>query len=518
MRWLAGVLLMFLAAAAGVSDAQAPRRVALVIANARYASANILTNPPNDVRIVADALRRAGFQTVDLKPDLSIAAFRIALRDFRAKADGAQIALIYYAGHGIEANGKNWLIPTDAALNTDRDLQDEAIDLDRVMDDVSGASLRVVILDSCRDNPFGRSWRRGTRAVTRGLGAIDADDVLVIYAAAPGQTASDGQGSVNSPFATALAKHLLQADLPIQLLGGAVRDDVLTATGGAQRPFVSSSITGTPFYLVPRSAPAPTPQVQPPRPQTGTPVVAAPAVVRRVGEQFSDCQGCPSLIVVGAGAFRMGDDASDPDERPAHTVQFARPFAIMKFEVTFNDFDACAAGGGCDRYRPRDGGWGRGNYPAINVNYGDASRFAVWMSSRTGQRYRLPTEAEWEYAARGGATTPFATGATLTAAQANFAKSRNRTTQVGTYAANAIGLADVHGNVAEWTLDCWGADYTGAPREGSTMPPVAACAQRSLRGGSWNISEPQRLRLGNRAGSPPDTRDDTIGFRLVREL
>jgi formylglycine-generating enzyme required for sulfatase activity len=502
MRWISGVVAAFVLLAVSAS-AQAPRRAALVIANAVYAHAGRLANPPNDARAVADSLRRAGFQSVDLKADVSIANFRAALRDFRAKADGAQIALVYYAGHGIEANGRNWLIPVDAKLAADRDLQDEAIDLDRVLDDVSGAALRVVILDSCRDNPFGRSWSRGTRAVTRGLGAIDADDVLVIFAAAPGQTASDGEGA-NSPFATALARRLPQQDLPIQLLGGVVRDDVLAATDGVQRPFVSASITGTPFYLMPRAA--------------QTPAVAAPAapVTRRPGENFTDCQGCPALVVMAAGSFRMGDDASDPDERPAHAVQFPRPFAIMKYEATFNDYDACVADRACDR--PRDNGWGRNNYPVINVSYVDAQRYAAWMSRRTGARYRLPTEAEWEYAARGGVTTPFTFGAAITTAQVNYAKAVGRTTQVGRYPPNAVGLYDVQGNVAEWVLDCWSADYVGAPSQGSAPPPEGACGRRGARGGSWNIGEAPRLRLGNRAGAPPETRDDTIGFRLVREL
>jgi formylglycine-generating enzyme required for sulfatase activity len=515
MRWI-GTLLAFLVLAALPASAQGPRRVALVVANATYAHASRLANPLNDARLVADGLRRAGFQTVDLRTDVPIATFRTALRDFRAKADGAQVALVYYAGHGIEAAGRNWLIPVDAMLAADRDLQDEAIDLDRVLDDVSGAQLRVVVLDSCRDNPFGRTWRRGTRAVTRGLGPVDVDDVLVIYAAAPGQTASDGEGRANSPFAAALAKRLPQADLPIQLLGGTVRDDVLAATGGVQRPFVSASITGTPFYLVPRTPTPPATQTSAPPPGSPQSPATNPNVARRAGESFTDCRGCPTLVVLGAGSFRMGDDAGDPDERPAHQVSFARPYAIMKYETTFNDWDACVAERACPR--ARDSGWGRNNYPVINVSHADAQAYAAWLSRRTGARYRLPTEAEWEFAARAGESAHYVFGASITTAQANYAKVRNRTAQVGSYGANRIGLHDVHGNVAEWTLDCWGADYTGAPREGSTLPPAGACAQRSVRGGSWNISEPGRIRFGNRAGAPPDTRDDTIGFRLVREM
>lgn len=250
MRWLLQLLAVVLLLSLPAAAQTAPRRVALVIGNAAYAHAGRLANPPNDARLVANALAQAGFQTVDARSDLGFQAFGRALRDFRTRANGAQVALVYYAGHGIEGNGKNWLIPTDAVLGSEFDLTYEAISLDQVMDALTGADLRVVILDACRDNPLGRSWNRGTRAVARGLAPVEADDVLVIYAAAPGQTAADGVGAVNSPFATALARRLPEVGLPIQLLGGRVRDDVLRATGSTQRPFVSASITGEPFYLV----------------------------------------------------------------------------------------------------------------------------------------------------------------------------------------------------------------------------------------------------------------------------
>ena len=244
--WLATALTL----ATLPASAQAPRRVALVIGNAVYDHAGRLANPPNDTRLVAGALAQAGFQTVDAKSDLGYQAFGRALRDFRARAAGAQVALVYYAGHGIEGSGKNWLIPVDATLGSEYDLNYEAINLEQVMDALSGADLRVVILDACRDNPLGRNWTRGTRAVSRGLAPVEADDVLVIYAAAPGMTAADGAVAANSPFATALARRLPEPGLAIQLLGGRVRDDVLRATGNVQRPFVSASITGEPIYLV----------------------------------------------------------------------------------------------------------------------------------------------------------------------------------------------------------------------------------------------------------------------------
>lgn len=225
------------------------KRVALIVGNAQYENTSTLANPANDAEVVAASARKAGFDDVTVAQNLSIKEFQGALRDFRTKANGADVAMVYYAGHGIEGQGKNWLIPVDAELNADLDLPYEALNLDRVVEAVSGAQIRMVVLDACRNNPFAGTWKSETRSLARGLAGIDADDILVIYAAAPGQTAVDGDGN-NSPFASSFANRLPQAGLPVQLLGGMVRDDVLTATGGAQRPFVSASITGTPVYLV----------------------------------------------------------------------------------------------------------------------------------------------------------------------------------------------------------------------------------------------------------------------------
>lgn len=230
------------------------KKVALIIGNSEYLLTSPLANPSGDAGLIAESAKQAGFDVVTVTRDLDIGSFQKVLRNFRNSADGAEVAMVYYAGHGIEGQGKNWLIPVDAELGTARDLPYEAVELDRVMETIAGARMRIVILDACRNNPFARTWKSSTRAVTNGLAGMDVDDFLIIYSAAPGQTAKDGAGA-NSPFATSLAKRLPQPDLPLQLLGGTVRDDVLKATGGDQRPFVSASITGTPVYLVPRSAP-----------------------------------------------------------------------------------------------------------------------------------------------------------------------------------------------------------------------------------------------------------------------
>ena len=234
----------------GGAFAQAQKRVALVIGNAAYKLGDKLANPINDAKIIGAALKIARFETIELKPDLNITEFRQSLRRFQSQADGAEVALVYFAGHGVEVGGVNWLIPTDAELPETRDLEYEAIKLDLVLQALAGARIRILVLDACRNNPFGRSWQSGSRLVARGLSRQEADNVLVLFAAAPGQVASDGVGT-NSPFASAVAKRLPEEGLAIQMLGGRVRDDVIASTGDSQRPFVSASITGEPFYLVP---------------------------------------------------------------------------------------------------------------------------------------------------------------------------------------------------------------------------------------------------------------------------
>jgi uncharacterized caspase-like protein len=269
--------------------AEAARKVALVIGNAAYANTTSLDNPPNDVRLVAQSARDAGFD-VTLAENLANGDFQQTLREFRIRADGAEIAMIYYAGHAIEGQGRNWLIPTDARLETEFDLPYEAINLDRLLESVTGARTRMLVLDSCRNNPFGNSWRRGVRAVGQGLSGIEIDDVLIIFAAAPGQVAQDGDGA-NSPFAASLARRLGEPGLPVQLLGGAIRDDVLTSTGGKQRPFVSASMTGTPIYIVPQRAAA---------------AASAPSSNDRTALEALAWQGAASANTVGAYRSFLG--------------------------------------------------------------------------------------------------------------------------------------------------------------------------------------------------------------------
>ena len=253
---------------------------------------------------------------------------------------------------------------------------------------------------------------------------------------------------------------------------------------------------------------------------------------------FSDslqggAQSGPEMVALPTGRFSMGSPIGeanrDSDEGPARTVTISRRIAMSRHEVTFTDYDrfADAVTG---RSRPSDQTWGRSTRPVINVTREDAKAYATWLSTQTGKTYRLPTEAEWEYAARAGTTTAYSFGASITCSQARYARfsggscdnsaANRRTVAVGGFAANAFGLYDVHGNVAEWVEDCYVNTYTGAPTNGSARTTGCEARPRAItRGGSW--SDPaQFLRSAGRApwSSPSSNRSSERGFRLVKDL
>jgi len=213
----------------------AERRVALVIGNSAYKNVARLTNPANDATLVGDMFKKAGFDAIDVKLDLNVAEMRKALRDFGGKVRDAEVAVIYYAGHGIELDGTNYLIPTDAALETDSDVLDETIALDRALFAVEPAKqLRLIILDACRDNPFAKTMKRtiASRAIGRGLAKVEptSPNTMIAFAAKAGSTASDGDAK-NSPFSAALVERLPTPGLDLGKALRFVRDDVLKNTG-----------------------------------------------------------------------------------------------------------------------------------------------------------------------------------------------------------------------------------------------------------------------------------------------
>jgi formylglycine-generating enzyme required for sulfatase activity len=244
-----------------------------------------------------------------------------------------------------------------------------------------------------------------------------------------------------------------------------------------------------------------------------------------------DFPEAPEMMMIPAGNFIMG---SPPDERgrkasegPQHSVEIAHAFALSRDLVTFDEWEACAEDGGCRHYFPPDEHWGRDTRPVINVSWSDAQDYVAWLSAKTGKSYRLPTEAEWEYAARAGTTTPYYFGFELNTGEANYdgvdypdAGSpgiyRQTTTPVGSFPPNAFGLTDMEGDVWEWTEDCWNADYRGAPSDGSARAS-GDCNRRVVRGGAFN-NTPAYARSAFRFWEVGELRSAFIGFRVARDL
>lgn len=251
---------------AALTPALAEKRVALVIGNSDYQNVAPLTNPSNDAAAIAAILTKANFDVVDAKSNLTGIEMKRTLRDFGNKVRDADVAVIYYAGHGIELEGSNYLIPVDAKLEIDTDVLDEAFPLDRFVVAADPAKqLRLIILDACRDNPFNKTMKRtiGSRAVGRGLAKVEPTNpnTLIAFAAKAGSTASDGEGK-NSPFAAALVNHMTKPGLDLRKAFGYVRDDVLKATSNKQEPFVYGSLGGNDVSLVPAVVAAPTVSTQ----------------------------------------------------------------------------------------------------------------------------------------------------------------------------------------------------------------------------------------------------------------
>ncbi len=258
-------------------------------------------------------------------------------------------------------------------------------------------------------------------------------------------------------------------------------------------------------------------------------------------EWFKDHEVGPEMVVVPAGEFTMGSNLADitalkkeyssdwfDHEAPQRFVTIKAPFAVGRFAVTFDEWDACVADGGCERYRPPDQGWGRGSRPVINVSWDDALAYVVWLSSKTGKTYRLLSEAEWEYAARAGTEKAFWWGDAIEATQANYdgnctfrggtkGEYREKTIPVDIFDPNPWGLYNVHGNVWEWVADIWHDNYNGAPRDGSAWYESGDARIRVVRGGSWG-DDPQGLRAASRSRVTTDFRNSDLGIRVGRML
>ena len=239
---------------------------------------------------------------------------------------------------------------------------------------------------------------------------------------------------------------------------------------------------------------------------------------RLPGETFRDCPECVELVVVPAGEYQMGSNAKAA-EAPVHKVTIKKDLAIGRREVTFAEWDRCVTAGAC-KYSPPDPAWGRGDEPVTNVSWDDAKDFVAWLAKKTGKPYRLPSEAEWEYAARGGSALPFWWGKAVGTGRAQCADcgvgETGRPVVVGSFRPNAFGLYDTAGNAAEWVEDCWTPSYRGAPNDGSAWMS-GDCSLHVLRGGSFN-DKAEKVGSASRFRYDEDVRYYANGFRVARDL
>lgn len=521
-------------AAEGLSQ-QRSSRVALVIGNANYPDASTpLSTTIRDARTLADEFRRSEFE-VDLKEDLTKEQMQRAIDAFTGKIQNGTAALFYFNGYGLQVGRQTYLVPVNAQMWSEADVRRDGISIEGIMTEMhrKGANVKIVIIDAARRNPFERRFRTSAQ----GLAAIDAPNgTLAMCSAAPGKVINEGSGT-NSLFVSELIKELRSPNLTAEEVFNRARIGVSRASNGEQVPWVLSSLseifyfgsrpssTGPAAQPLPRTQPQSQPQpqsappAQPPQARTQPRPAPAPSTSSQYqpGHIFRDCGDCTELVVVPSGSFSMGS-ASDY-ENPVHRVTIAKPFAIGRYEITFDEWDRCVDAGGC-KYRPNDRDWGRGDRPVINVSWVDVKAFLTWLSQRTGHTYRLPTEAEWEYAARGGTDATFWWGREIGTRHANCVDCKTgeapKTVPVGSFKPNAFGLFDTAGNAAEWVEDCWNDNYRGAPAAGEAWS-TGQCRLRVLRGGAFD-SHSRYLRSSSRFRYDSDVRYTANGFRVVREL
>ncbi|MBW9107189.1 SUMF1/EgtB/PvdO family nonheme iron enzyme [Paraburkholderia phenoliruptrix] len=624
-------------------------RIALVIGNGAYGQhdpiggdpANVIEqNAPRDAQALAHRLSALGYQ-VTLLADATSQQMQRAIDEFRERLRAGGVGLFYFAGHGMRIGTQTLLVPAGLDMRSPASPIREGIDLDSVLQAMHASrsgGLNIAILDTCLDNPF-------TGEVVASAAALPPH-TLVAYATARGGFAADGlrHGIYTHALLRALDETPAQ---PLMSLFANVASQVRLATGGAQQPWIASSLPvtaavtrsatvasagsgasdetvvaphsrgilpkdsseqyeitfwnsikdsnypadyeaylkaypngrfatlaharidrlraasnaptpGAPTQQASSSAtPATAPQ-QTTRPATSTapapgapsssaaqdrqragaatpaasaaspPVPPAPPVsvaaqkpVSRapVAGESRDCAACPIMIALPAGSFSMGSNSDDPSEKPVHHVTIGAPFAIGKYEVTVEQWNACVAANACARLTPETNA--NKAAPARDLSWDDAQQYVKWLSKTTGKPYRLPTEAEWEYAVRGGTTTAYWWGDQMRKGNANCKDCgepwhKEGPEAAGSFAANPYGLYDMNGSVWEWTADCWHNSYQSAPVDGRAWESPS-CDMRVIRGGSWREGAGYML-SATRFKYSAGVRQSQDGLRVVKDL
>jgi len=512
------------------------QRVALVIGNSNYPG-DLLPNPVHDAEDLTKVLRGYGF-TVIHKSDLNKQKMDEAIIEFGQSLGKNGVGLFFFAGHGIQIQQHNYLIPIGPKIQKASLVKYRAIEAQQVVDimNEAGSRVNIVILDACRDNPY-RSYFRSQD----GLATMAAPHgTLISYSTAPGKKAADGDGR-NGLF----TEHLLDA---IKQSPGSTIEEILKQTagevaqksGGRQVPWRLSSLTGKDFCFSDCAKAAHPPPPPPPKPK---PQIQTGNVFQ---DRLKDGSLGPKMVRIPAGRFRMGDiqGGGNSDEQPVHSVS-VNQFAMGVYEVTVGEFrqfvnttgyrTEAEKKGSC--YVHSNGSWKAvsganwlnpgdisqtDKHPVICVSWNDATVYMEWLSEQTGHQYRLPTEAQWEYAARAGTETKYWWGNTVFPEYANFGKDeccegfatgKDRwvyTAPVGSFAKNPFGLYDTVGNVWEWTCSEYENKYAGKEQR---------CAKDAglfvVRSGSW-FSNAGRARSAARSGFEPAERYDYCGVRPAR--
>jgi formylglycine-generating enzyme required for sulfatase activity len=580
-------------------------RVALVIGNAAYKNVTPLSNTINDAVIMADALKSLGFELVGGKAQTNLdkGGLDNVIRKFGETIKGKRVAFLYYSGHGVQVDGRNYLVPTSANVASKTDAKYELVNVDNVLDDMndSGTKVNIIVLDACRNNPFGD---KGLRGAGSGLASMDAPKgTMVAYATGPGKTAADGAGK-NSPYTEALARIIIQPGLAIEDVFREVSKDVQTKTGGTQVPWKMDSLTekfyfkvtievegsiqtagGTgPTSVLPKpetrgtgsikvkSTPAgamvyvngaqkgvtpitisalspdsvglkvvldgydmveDTVKIQagkeetmnyalakvavapPTKPSIETQAIPLPTTTSSTRREWKDPTTGMEFVWVEGGTYQMGCGSGGcvPNASPEHEVT-VNGFWIGKYSVTQGQWQK-VMGNNPSAFKKGN------NYPVETVSWNDAKEFIQKLNSKGGT-FRLPTEAEWEYAARsGGKPEKYAGGSDVDSVAWYNGNSGKSTHPVGTKAPNGLGIYDMSGNVWQWCEDTYD-DAAYKKHQRNNPISNSGGSEKVLRGGSWSRDatwascsfrghwEPSSHGLGGRLGG------SGLGLRLVR--
>ena len=535
LHWLgSGLLTLGLWGQTSVADAA---RLALVIGNKDYLLSP-LKNPVNDAVSMDKALRQLGFN-VTLIRNLRRDDIGRTLEGFTSRIQAGDDVVLFYAGHGLQVKGVNYLPAVDAVIKVEADVPLNSINLTQWLErlDESKAGVKLLLIDACRDNPYTRSFR----SAQRGLAKLDAapSGTLLHFATRPGSVAADGVGN-NGLYTSYLLKHLATPGLPVESMLKRVAADVRQSSQNDQQPWMEGSLEGEFFFrpesvsvasaspapapTAPMPAPAPTPAPAPVTPslQPLPASMAKPSTsVSRVagiqaGQTDRECvkDVCFSLVGIPAGRFQMGSPEREAgrweQEGPQHTISLSG-FWMGQHEVTQGLWRAVMGDGAAQLMLSRCGD----HCPVIGVGRGDAQEFAENLSKLTGKRYIVPSEAQWEYAARAGTTTRWSFGEDerLLGEYAWYAdNSDKRLHPVGQKKPNPWGLYDVYGNAWEIVRDAWHDSYTDAPVDGS---PWGSSGLPVARGGSWD-SVYQSTRSANRVRALPVVMSLFTGLRIIR--